>query len=264
MMASCYHQQLHSTWGDFAECLAKDNPEAFGKSQGPHQSWSSAEGEIELEWSIQLKSLSGPNAEQQATILLQRLQAETYISGLWIDPKEDGCRLFRGRYTDIFSPFAINELDQTRSIFLDGQQPFLDAQFIKPSAPIVAQSMDVRQLRGHYAYTLQVAVFDETHRNYGQAAQQEARRLRAEGHEAFYYHGNKMSMVTVGLFSDADRQPREAIDARGRRILMYYYGPRIKKLQETFPHNLVNGQVYHEPMGNGKRRPQASLLIPIR
>lgn len=86
-------------------------------------------------------------------------------------------------------------------------------------------------------FTLQVAVYgrDELERpteadlaEARRAAETAAADLRRQGEEAYYYHGPRRSMVTIGAFSESDIKPSES--------------PAVRRLRSAFPYNLYNGR----------------------
>jgi hypothetical protein len=88
-------------------------------------------------------------------------------------------------------------------------------------------------------------------------AEKAARQLRAEGEEAFYYHGPNMSMVTVGVLGEDDHDgstqpPIESI--------------RLRQLRQKFPYNMLNGQGIRETIQTDRgpvKRLQDSRLVAI-
>lgn len=216
------------------------------------------------DWSILIDSFEGRGARRQATGLMSRLRDESHLPDLWIAREGQRYRLLRGQYPQSTSPAAQRDLAQTRMVPLDGARPFAGVNLVRLGAFDAANSLDVRQHRGRWPYTLQVAVFDHPNAAHRQKeAQQLAAKLRKQGHQAFYYHG-EMSKVTIGLFSDDDRVAETMVTPSGKKVVQYVYGPRIRQVQEQFPHNLVNGEVFYLEGPDGKKLPQPSSLIPIK
>ena len=88
------------------------------------------------------------------------------------------------------------------------------------------------------------------------AAEQAVARLRADGEQAFYHHGPSASTITVGVFGESDHDPAGGFDSH-----------RPTEARERHPHNLVNGQGFHETLrtdsGQAVRRLQRSQLVAI-
>ena len=189
----------------------------------------------------------------------------TAISALWCAPALSGC--YERVVNDSWGSFhdKVQGSDWRRS-----QEPGDDRGQSAQAGDQLPTSdetdvLDVRQYKDRWPYTLQVAVFEEsTDQATRTAAEKHAAELRQQDHPAFYYHGPKRSMVTVGLFSDDDRVEMATTLPNGQHVVQFVYGPRIKVLQETFPHNLVNGRLHMETQEDGTDSPQSSALVIIK
>ena len=87
------------------------------------------------------------------------------------------------------------------------------------------------------------------------AAEQAAIRLRQEGEQAFYYHGPRMSMVTIGVFGIDDFDPQTPS----------YKSSRLLAAQKRHPYNLYNGAGIKEkrnPRSEGKLQPSNLVALP--
>ena len=218
-------------------------------------------------WTILIQLLEGFGAQSQAAHLINRLR-QLEVSDVWI--KEVGGKhyVLRGQYPDATTPEVHDHLRQLRTMVQDKSNPFSLAEIIPLNqlSQNASDLLDVRRFKGQWPYTLQVAVFDENYgsrRSRSRAAEDLTRELRGQGHRSFYYHLER-SMVTVGLFSDDDRVPQTVELPSGTKSTQWAYGPRIKLIQNVFPHNLVNGEVYLVDLPTGKQLPQPSNLIPIK
>jgi hypothetical protein len=109
-------------------------------------------------------------------------------------------------------------------------------------------------------YTLQVASYgspdirtDPTPAQLAEArqkAEQAVAALRRDGEEAYFYHGPKLSMVTVGLFDDDVLKAESTID--------------FAQLKRRFPNHLYNGQgVRQRFVGSTGAELQKSFLVKI-
>lgn len=108
-------------------------------------------------------------------------------------------------------------------------------------------------------YSLQVAVFypEGNFRQYKKAAITYARALREEGYEAYYYHGQTKSMITVGAFGEDAVVP---IDKANKK-----YSEEVEELRRSdkrFLYNYENGQVRNRKLFRHKMK-SPSFLIKI-
>jgi hypothetical protein len=126
-----------------------------------------------------------------------------------------------GRYDAPDSSKAKGDLQRIRATEIDGQRPFASSFLIPPPKAALAGStpeldlLNARRMYGPQAkYTLQVGRYardDFAARPPlgapgvpASLAEEAAAKLRKDGEQAFYYHGDTMSLVTIGLFGDAD------------------------------------------------------------
>lgn len=263
----CYRRIVGDSWGKFRELAPSPR---LGPRHGTRRTETVRAGQDEDAWTIVLATFDGADAEHRASELTGRRQL-SYVPDLWTKKQDQQVYVLRGQYADPTSSAAQRDLQQTRMVPLDGARPFAAAEIVHirglMAATAKTDSLDLRQYRGQWPYTLQVAVFDGNYRgDRRRAAERHAADLRKKGHQAFYCHdeGSDMSVVTVGLFSDGDRVKHTTTLPSGREMVQAVYGPRIKALQMQFPYNRVNGEIFHEPTVTGKRRPQRSSLIPIK
>lgn len=142
-----------------------------------------------------------------------------------------------GRFRDAGGKDAQAMLRRVREAEVGGAKLFATATFI--GAQGGRQIFDPLDLKQHVgSYTLQIGFYDNNFQgDRKEAAEKAARQLREEGTEAFFYHGPYLSLVCVGLFTEADF---EQSDTPGG-FEVQRWGPRIKQVQEKFPYNLANG-----------------------
>jgi len=192
-------------------------------------------------WSILLGTFTGESAPLQAARALETARGEAGLSRAFVERRADGLALLTGSFEQGTSEEARQELASVRKLRVGGETIYEAASLVPPAVMGQAGSipeMDLRNARRAFGeksnLTLQVAVYGYADPNvepsakereeFRQAAEQAARKLRSEGDQAFYYHGPRRSMVTVGLFETADLR-----DAR------------VRSLRTKYPHNLVNG-----------------------
>lgn len=179
-----------------------------------------------------------------------------------------------GRYQDPADPDAQQGLQRVRRTSVGEVSPFGAAMLMPPvvantgSAADDANLRTVRQRFGKAdaAYTLQIGAYgrgdfakptDEELRLFRNEAEKAVRQLRAEGEQAFYYHGPNMSMVTIGVFSEDDH------DGSTQPPVESF---RLRELRRKFPNNLLNGQGIMDTIRTETgpvKRLQASRLVAI-
>lgn len=209
-------------------------------------------------WAIALASFEGPDRYQQSFNLVRELQAEANLPDLWYDDNGQTSTVYAGRFRSPRQADATSTMERVRQATLDGEQPFADAEFRDVGAVRVdAEALDPLDLRRHAgAYTLQIGFYDrEFGERFREAAEEAARTLRDDGHEAFFYHGPNRSLVTVGLFTNSD-----FVMVQGRQS----YGPRIKEVQQTFPHHFANGLEQLITRPGQPTRKQETLVVQAR
>lgn len=235
----------------------------------PHKDENSPEAQFRLGddgYAIVLKRYDGPRRQREAESLVRKLATELNVPDIWVREESGQAVVYRGRYADARRSTAQNDLRQTQMLVLDDKRPFSDASLVPLSVgSVVAYNpVDLKQVRMAGYYTLQVAFFDENAGpDYRQLAENYARELIQKGDKAFFYHGPKMSLVTVGLFDDSDILQVQQDGPAGIPIIAQAYGPRVKELQQKFPNNLGNGMTVVEKGPDGVSRTQTSFLVPV-
>lgn len=214
------------------------------------------------DWSILLNRFEGDDHARRAADLARRLREQMRISDAWVADRGDGSLVYLGLYPSGSDPIARHELEQARRLVLDGVRPFQAVQLVQLDTPApgtpggtdTPQSpYDLQRFRG--SMTLQIGYYDSDFgKDYQQAAERAAATLRAEGAEAYFFHGPNRSMVTVGLFSDADFVQSGAARA---------YGPKIKELQARYPYNLANGVTLRTRGMDGSITEQPSFIVRV-
>ncbi len=246
-MAGClYERVVHDGWADLRQMA--DPPAKSGRDRvaGP-----SSERRVSR-WAIELEKYEGPDCYRQAFARLQALQERARMPDLWVHGTGATAHVYRGQYDRPHDPRVERDLRHSRSVRLDGKQPFAAAALV-PVGADPADPMDLRRYPG--AYSLQIAVYDQAFgAGFRQAAQKAAQVLRDEGEEAYFYHGPHRSMVTLGLFTDAD-----FVQQGPYRV----YGPRILELQEKYPFNLSNGVTMIDKIKGKSIGAQPSFLVRV-
>ncbi len=218
------------------------------------------EGNPRHGWTIFVKEFTGPNAATQAQQEIAVLQAHARLTGLWYRTEQARVSLYRGQYTAGTLPEAQYDLEQVQAVEIDGERPYAGAIIVSLSGDrrTALSRWDLRLYPGYYS--LQIGVYDsQFDEDYRKAAEQFAEKVRRDGKKAYYYHGPNRSMVTVGLFTDEDF---ELVDGPGGMQVMSY-GHAIRQLQESYPHNLLNGRTIVERRPNQPEQVQSSFLVRV-
>ena len=238
---------------------AKKAPE--GKTQGP--------------WSIILATFRGAEQAVLAEAGVARVREQAKINDVFSEVRGEATVVAVGRFADPSSPEAVGRLDEVRKTKVGQTRPFLGA-FLAPAGDVINVGtrpeynlISARKEFGARAqYTLQVGVYSREDINrepteaelaeLRRAAEEAAASLRKEGELAFYFHGPRRSMVTIGVWSDEDL-PRRATDEAPSRP----ENPELTGLKKRFPHNLYNGAGLKQRNKLGNEQVQASQLVQI-
>jgi hypothetical protein len=251
-------------------------------------------------WSIVLATFRGPDQAALAEAGVKRVRDEAKIADVFAEVRGPATVVAVGRFADPSSPDAVARLAAVRETRVGGGRPFLSAFFAPPGDVVNIGSrpeynlLAARQQYGERAqYSLQVAVYgreDVTRGAQGRdpteaelaelrkAAEDAAAKLRQEGELAFYFHGPRRSMVTIGVWSDDDL-PRRGTqgDDMNPPTPAREENPELSDLRRRFPHNLYNGALVRErvrprdenrpgsgPVVSERVQPSALVKIPER
>ncbi|MFM9956471.1 MAG: hypothetical protein ACKVZJ_00200 [Phycisphaerales bacterium] len=196
-------------------------------------------------WAIVLETFKGTNAAAQAQLRLPEVSALLGRDDVSIRVREKGCAIVLGGYTSPKDERATRDLAMVRAkeVALPGgvpSRPYEMAFLAAPSStdrgqmPEFDLSHQRKRLGNQPAFTVQIAVYDTPDKpaDAKRAAEKAAKVLREAGEKAFYYHGPRRSMVTIGLFTGRD------VDEKTGRPRT----PEIARIRKDFPLNLLNGQ----------------------
>ncbi|MEX2218182.1 MAG: hypothetical protein WD749_05425 [Phycisphaerales bacterium] len=200
-------------------------------------------------WHIVIAAFKGDDRNDAAAHGLRQVQGEGGLPGAYLEQRGEMLVIAYGKYTGPMDKRAVADLDRIKKIEVvvggSPQRPF-EACFLSPPADIPGtvpefDLRNARKLTGDWVlYTLQVGVYSREDgkeataadmAEFRKAAEQAVVQLRREGDPAYYYHGPRRSMVTVGLFGMDDFDPQ----APGVE------SPVLRKLRQKYPHNLLNG-----------------------
>ncbi len=192
-------------------------------------------------WAILLERVSGPEHQSRANGRAATLARALGRSDVRVRAVSSGSAVVMGGYAGPDDQRAQEDLRYVKSLSVQGSRPYAMAILVPPpvedgSNPRHSLVEAAKSLERIYTHTLQVAVFagDESQRR--AEAERYCAQLRNQGQEAYYFHGRRVSSVTIGAFT-----------ARDFDLSTGQVSPRLERLQERFPHNLYNGEVQRDP-----------------
>lgn len=228
-----------------------------GRSAG-----ASAGGQGNARWGIVITAMQGRNHNARADRLAERLARTTGMKPFRAVDEGSRSVVYFGTYDNPESSGAHNDLSKLRRLAAQGRVPS-DALMLSPIGPSASgdNPHDLRNVTHEDAvYTLQVAMFDAEHgSDFRQAAEDLARQYRDEGHEAYFFHGPRQSLVTIGVFTHAAARVAQSGPNRGQSV----YHRRIRReYQSKFPHLRVNGEKAPLPGNADAYTPTFLVRIP--
>lgn len=259
------------------------------------------------QWTIYCQTISGPDHVARANRYKEQLALATPELRDWYVIHQDGqSTLYYGFYRsfdDIKDPETQRAQRDRRTIDAlsdrQGNRPFKFAFFVALDSPDPVAPPEWNLANASGAYSLQIAAYTG-HPLRKQAAVDAVRDARAQGIEAYYYHGENTSSVCVGAWpenavvrrqevvnarpGDPDQPfiaagiplPEDAArnqrDAQGRPIRVEQerfeiVDASLSRAMRAFPEHAVNGEVSITTVvdASGKRvsRPASSFVVPI-
>lgn len=224
-------------------------------------------------WSILVGRVPGRD-QAQAQRALDNIRSVGGLPDARLEAREDSFVILVGSYASPQDPAAARELQRVRATHVSRRPIYSTAYLIPPTGETMRGTnpeWDLRTVRDRFGsaavYTLQIGVYTRLDgrmpsqsdvAEFRKAAEAAVAELRAEGEQAFYFHGPTSSMVTVGVFGedDHDASVAPAIEST-----------RLREARERHPNNLVNGQGFNETIrtdsGRTVRRLQKSALVMI-
>ena len=205
----------------------------------------------------------------QAEDILGMIRKDTGWGDLHIVRTEQVTKVCRGYFQSFSSDKAKRTLREVRS-YVDarGNEPFRQAMFSDlPGVgrqEIVAgpSEWDIRNAPGNSSLCIDVYTNPKTRVN---SAIKQVKKLRGQGIEAWYYHGEFRSGVYVGHFNARDEQVTSGRTAGGRAIVrtkFVTHDPEFKKLRSKFPSYRIDGKELSMRVGKTEVR-ESSRLVQI-
>jgi hypothetical protein len=219
-------------------------------------------------WTIECFEVQGPNRRADAESLANVLRQTRAIEArrVFVKHSKDHSRVYYGTYrvkrdpkegTRKIDPKIWKDVALIKELVDDqGRRMFIGARRVPmPVADVGNPEWDLRNAEG--LYTLQVGAYfaDDNLTDFKQAAVDHVAQLRRNGYEAYFYHTDANSVVTVGTFG-----PEAFTNQDGQAA----YSSKIRSLQkkERFAYNLTNGAIWYI-IENGERVPVRSLIVRI-
>lgn len=241
-VAACSSEPKSASPGQERD-LRTEGRKVFGAPNASQSGAAGASADGGARWSILLATFAGEDAQARADAALAFVRTQMGMAEAHIEERKSGLALSYGRYSGPSDPRFPADLARIRAVSVEGRPIFAQA-FLAPESvhdsPGSIPELDLSRVREYYGEdvqaTLQVAVYESDKPGEARAnAEQAALTLRSEGELAFYYHGPRRSMVTIGVFGAADMNPQTG-----------YISPELEALRSRRPHNLFNGMGIRE------------------
>lgn len=212
-------------------------------------------------YTIMLQVFNDPVSHvRDAEAYKARLERENRWTGLLAVHKAGHSELFWGRYPN--QPAAEKDLTAAKPLFPRAIVVPLPGKDVGPP------EWNLKNAQGDFS--LLVAVYkDDPSRNYynrKEKALYSCRGLRDKNVDAYYYHGDSTSHVTIGIFGP--NSVRMKLSPVTQQLEQEVLDPRIGALRKEFPDLLVNGntvsQVLRDPRTQRIVRKQAQQTHLIR
>lgn len=248
------------------EDLKAQTKELFDNDRaGPAEDAAEAPSELSGKWTILLLHLKGSAQDPAINAVLRSVRANG-VPEAFLEARGDNTLVVVGKYDSPGASGAQAMLKRVKEIQIDGQRPYMAAHMLPPPPTSVKGSIpewDLRNVKAKYGkqgeYTLQVNIYTNPSgratpaelREFQKAAEEAVRTLRKDGAEAFYYHDQAGSTVTVGLFSQDDLDSGFSLKPGA--------GSGVRDLQKKFPYALVNGAGVKDKAIDAQGKPVESL-----
>lgn len=246
--------------------LKKQTREMFPESQAtPVDEDGEPPSQVGSKWTIKLLMLKGSAQESAIQTVLRSVKA-TGVPEAFAETRGEHALIAVGKYDSPTSPDAQAMLKRVKELQIDGQRPYMAAHMLPPPAQSLKGTVpewDLRNAKAKYGkqaeFTLQVNIYTNPNgrasvsevREFQRAAEDAVRTLRKEHAEAFYYHDQAGSTVTVGLFSQDELDSGFSLKPGA--------GSGIRELQKRFPYAMLNGAGVKERSVDAQGKPVESM-----
>lgn len=246
--------------------LKRQTKELFPEGGGaPIDEDSEAPSTLNSKWTIMLLHLKGSAQDPAINAVLRSVKANG-VPEAFVETRGDTALIVVGKYDSPASSDAQAMLKRVKEIVIDGQRPYMAAHMLPPPAQSLKGSIpewDLRNAKANYGkqaeYTLQINIYTNPSgrasaselKEFQKAAEAAVRTLRKENAEAFYYHDQAGSTVTVGLFSQDELDSGFSLKPGA--------GRGVRELQKKFPYALVNGAGVKDKSVDAQGKPVESM-----
>jgi len=222
------------------------------------------------DWSIVIAGFNRETEGDAAATALDKVRNQGNLTDAYLEERGKAIVVAYGKYDSANSPAAKRDIDRIRGIEINKGYPFAGALLAPPLYEALAGTnpeFDLRNAKARFGkdalYTLQVGIYtradgaEPTGKELGElraAAEKAVNELRRQGDQAFYYHGPRRSMVTVGIFTNKDY---DAADATRQ-------SPQLVLLRQKYPYNLENGAgVKRKRAGQTEAKIDQSFVVAL-
>lgn len=192
------------------------------------------------EWGVLLERFAGQAHRQRAEARAAQLRQDFPRDTLRVEPEPERSVILLGAFESPSDRDAQRALERVKAFEVNGRPVYARAFLARPridprgSTPTISLVNAARAAPPNAAYTLQVEIYDAERRSERmRLAEARARELRLIGEEAYYHHGPRFSVVTIGIFLNTDFD-----ESVGRGT------PKVQAAQGKYPYMLLNGQRY--------------------
>jgi len=227
-------------------------------------------------WAVAVFTFRGDERTAESRRVLEYVRTEGMLREARMEERGPSVVILVGSFADPQSAEAKAELDRIRKITVTGEadgravqnQPYTGA-FLAPPNVVAGEGkrpeinlLRVREQQPGALYSLQVAAYaredidrptEDDLKEARRSAEQAALQLRSEGEQAYYYHGPRMSLVTIGAFDLTDYDPQ----------MPNFTSERLRELRKRHPLNLYNGKAIKEKRPGQKDQLQTSKLVDL-
>jgi len=261
---------------------------------------------VGAQWSIYCQTVPGAGHVQRANSVRDQLVSQTPLKDWYVVHGEGQSTLYYGFYKKFDDPNDAEsrraQQDRKRIDALGdkmGNRPFKFASFVALDSPDPVAPPEWNLLNADGAYTLQIAAYTGNALR-KQYALEAVRQFRAQGLEAYYFHGETTSSICIGAFpesalqrdqvvSNADGDPDQSFlqsteplpagfaqtlrgtDNKPIRVVQdrpKVVDPALRAMMQQFPEHAINGEVQilnltDSSTGGRVMKPADSFVVPI-
>lgn len=221
------------------------------------------------EWAVAVFTFRGDERAAESKRVLEYIRGRG-LPDARMEERGPSVVILVGSFSDPQSADAQAALDRIRKIKIEDNLPYASA-FLAPPSSNAGEGrrpeinlLRVKEQHPGALYSFQVAAYgrddikdrpatEEELKESRRSAEQAALQLRSEGEEAYYYHGPRKSMVTIGTFDLTDYDPQ----------MPQFESDRIKQVRKRHPLNLYNGAAIKIKTPGNPDYLQPSQLVAI-